>query len=300
MNEKHMQYILAVLKEGSFTAAAKRLYVSQPSLSQAVKAAEASLGTAIFDRSTEPVSLTPAGELYVNTASQILDLSANLKKQVEELSREESGSLRLGISVQRAMELLPLLYPKFKKQFPHVALELMEQGSALLEQTVLEGTVDIALLTTFPRHEGLVYELLKEEHLVLLVNKDCSLASRIPPGTPIDIREAANEEFICSRRGHSVRAILNSLFLERGIAPKLALETISIEVGKHMVAAAPLVMACPDSYVDADHGSDVPYKIYPIQGVTRPRHFYACYRKELYLTKYMHGFLDCLRELVQE
>ena len=42
------------------------------------------------------------------------------------------------------------------------------------------------------------------------------------------------------------------------------------------------------------------YKIYPIQGVTRPRHFYACYRKELYLTKYMHGFLDCLRELVQE
>ena len=234
MNEKHMQYILAVLKEGSFTAAAKRLYVSQPSLSQAVKAAEASLGTAIFDRSTEPVSLTPAGELYVNTARQILDLSANLKKQVEELSREESGSLRLGISVQRAMELLPLLYPKFKKQFPHVALELMEHGSALLEQTVLEGTVDIALLTTFPRHEGLVYELLKEEHLVLLVNKDCSLASRIPPGTPIDIREAANEEFICSRRGHSVRAILNSLFLERGIAPKLALETISIEVGKHM------------------------------------------------------------------
>ena len=103
---------------------------------------------------------------------------------------------------------------------------------------------------------------------MLLVNKDCSLASRIPPGTPIDIREAANEEFICSRRGHSVRAILNSLFLERGIAPKLALETISIEVGKHMVSAAPLVMACPDSYVDADHGSDVPYKIYPIQGVT--------------------------------
>ena len=55
MNEKHMQYILAVLKEGSFTAAAKRLYVSQPSLSQAIKAAESNLGTAIFDRSTEPV-----------------------------------------------------------------------------------------------------------------------------------------------------------------------------------------------------------------------------------------------------
>ena len=151
MNEKHMQYILAVLKEGSFTAAARKLYISQPSLSQAIKAAETSLGAAIFDRSTDPVSLTPAGRLYVEAADQISSISSNLKKQVEELNREESGLLRLGISVQRGMELLPVLYPRFRAQFPHVSLTLTEQGSANLEETVLEGAVDIALLTAYPR-----------------------------------------------------------------------------------------------------------------------------------------------------
>ena len=80
MNEKHMQYILAVLKEGSFTAAARKLYISQPSLSQAIKAAETSLGAAIFDRSTDPVSLTPAGRLYVEAADQISSISSRISK----------------------------------------------------------------------------------------------------------------------------------------------------------------------------------------------------------------------------
>lgn len=110
MNEKHMQYVLTVLKEGSFTGAARKLYVSQPSLSQIIKAAEANLGAPIFNRSTDPITLTPAGALYVKAAKQISTISTNLAKQVEELSNEEFGKIRLGISVQRGMELLPYLY----------------------------------------------------------------------------------------------------------------------------------------------------------------------------------------------
>ena len=161
MNEKHMQYVLTVLKEGSFTNAAKKLYVSQPSLSQIIKTAESNLGAPIFDRSTDPITLTPAGQLYVEAARQVTTISTNLRKQVEELSKEEFGTIRLGISVQRGMELLPELYPRFKKQFPHVGLELHEQGSATMEKSVLEGEVGIALLTTFPRHEELVYDLIQ-------------------------------------------------------------------------------------------------------------------------------------------
>ena len=103
MNEKHMQYVLTVLKEGSFTGAAKKLYVSQPSLSQIIKAAEANLGAPIFNRNTDPITLTPAGALYVKAAKQISTISTNLAKQVEELSNEEFGKIRLGISVQRGM-----------------------------------------------------------------------------------------------------------------------------------------------------------------------------------------------------
>lgn len=297
MNEKHMQYVLTVLKEGSFTNAAKKLYVSQPSLSQIIKTAESNLGAPIFNRSTEPITLTPAGQLYVEAARQVTTISTNLRKQVEELSNEEFGKIRLGISVQRGMELLPELYPRFKKRFPHVDLELHEQGSATMEKSVLEGEVGIALLTTFPKHADLYYDLIQEEQLVLIVNRDCALAKRIAPGTPIDILEAKDETFISSRPGHSVRAIQDSLFITRDMKPKIDLETISIEIGKHVVAASPVVMACPDAYVDTSNSTDSPYFSYPILGVENPRHFYACYRKDMYLTKYMKGFLEILHEL---
>ena len=297
MTEKHMQYVLTVLKEGSFTNAAKKLYVSQPSLSQIIKTAESNLGAPIFDRSTDPITLTPAGQLYVEAARQVTTISTNLRKQVEELSKEEFGTIRLGISVQRGMELLPELYPRFKKRFPHVGLELHEQGSATMEKSVLEGEVGIALLTTFPRHEELVYDLIQEEKLVLIVNRECELAKRIAPGTPIDILEARDETFISSQSGHSVRTIQDSLFITRDMKPKIDLVTISIEVGKHVVAASPVVMACPDSYVETDNSPDSAYFSYPILGVENPRHFYACYRKDMYLTKYMKGFLEILHEI---
>lgn len=297
MNEKHMQYVLTVLKEGSFTNAAKKLYVSQPSLSQIIKTAESNLGAPIFDRSTDPITLTPAGQLYVEAARQVTTISTNLRKQVEELSKEEFGTIRLGISVQRGMELLPELYPRFKKRFPHVGLELHEQGSATMEKSVLEGEVGIALLTTFPRHEELVYNLIQEEKLVLIVNRECELAKRIAPGTPIDILEARDETFISNQSGHSVRTIQDSLFITRDMKPKIDLVTISIEVGKHVVAASPVVMACPDSYVETDNSPDSAYFSYPILGVENPRHFYACYRKDMYLTKYMKGFLEILHEI---
>lgn len=297
MNEKHMQYVLTVLKEGSFTNAAKKLYVSQPSLSQIIKTAESNLGAPIFDRSTDPITLTPAGQLYVEAARQVTTISTNLRKQVEELSKEEFGTILLGISVQRGMELLPELYPRFKKRFPHVGLELHEQGSATMEKSVLEGEVGIALLTTFPRHEELVYDLIQEEKLVLIVNRECELAKRIAPGTPIDILEARDETFVSSQSGHSVRTIQDSLFITRDMKPKIDLVTISIEVGKHVVAASPVVMACPDSYVETDNSPDSAYFSYPILGVENPRHFYACYRKDMYLTKYMKGFLEILHEI---
>ncbi|SCH30313.1 HTH-type transcriptional activator CmpR [uncultured Clostridium sp.] len=297
MNEKHMQYVLTVLKEGSFTSAAKKLYVSQPSLSQIIKTAESNLGAPIFNRSTDPITLTPAGQLYVEAARQVTTISTNLVKQVEELSNEEFGKIRLGISVQRGMELLPELYPRFKKRFPHVEIELHEQGSATMEKSVLEGEVGIALLTTFPKHADLYYDLIQEEELVLIVNRDCALAKQIRPGTPIDILEAKDETFVSSRPGHSVRSIQDALFITRDMKPKIDLETISIEIGKRVVASSPVVMACPDAYVDTSNSAESPYFSYPILGVENPRHFYACYRKDMYLTKYMKGFLEILHAL---
>ena len=297
MNDKHIQSILTVLKEGSITNAAKKLYVSQPSLSQMIKAAEANLGAPIFNRTTDPITLTAGGRLYVDAARQVLTINANLEKQIEELKQEEFGTIRLGLPVQRSLEILPELYIRFSSRFPHVTLDLLEYGSGDVERNLLGGTIDIACLTTMPRHADLVYDLIRHEELVLLVNRDTDLARRIPAGTPVDVMEAAQELFICIKKGHSVRTLQDSLFISRELSPRIGLETGSIEVGKRVVASAKAVMICPNVYTERDLRGDCGYLVYPLLGVENNRHFYACYRKDLYLTRYMRGFLEILHEL---
>ena len=111
MNFKHISYVMTVLREGSITAASKKLFVSQPALSQTIKQIEQDLGAPIFDRSTEPISLTCAGQKYVEAAQRMLDIERNLRAEIAETKKEIHGRIRLGISVQRGLQILPLVVP---------------------------------------------------------------------------------------------------------------------------------------------------------------------------------------------
>ena len=85
VNLKHAQYVLAVLRTGSMTEAAKQLYISQPSLSQTIRQAEEQLGTPIFNRDTAPLSLTYAGQMYVKAAREVMSIDTNLLNEIEEI-----------------------------------------------------------------------------------------------------------------------------------------------------------------------------------------------------------------------
>lgn len=82
MNEKHIQYVLTIVQEGSFTAASKKLYVTQPSLSQTIKLIERDLGTPIFNRNTTPISLTSAGRKYVEAAQKVINIRRDLREEI--------------------------------------------------------------------------------------------------------------------------------------------------------------------------------------------------------------------------
>lgn len=297
MNIKHAQYMLTVLKEGSITAAAKKLYISQPSLSQMIKLVENTLGTPIFNRSTDPITLTYAGEKYIEAAKKILTINDNLIKEIEEINHEEHGTIKLGIPVQRAMQVMPYVLPRFYAKYPHVKVDVRESGSANTEAAVLDGNVDLACLTTYPKHEELNYILIEEEELVLLTSRNSQLAKRIPSGTPISITEAKNEKFISSKVGHSVRDTQDRLFVTYDIQPEILMETSSIEVGKRTAIACDAVMICPINYIEMTPELHPGCCVYPIQGIEQRRSFYVCHKKELYLTKYMRDFIEILSGL---
>lgn len=298
MNLKHAQYMITILQEGSITSAAKKLFISQPSLSQMVKLVETNLGTPIFNRATDPLTLTPAGVKYMEAAKHILTINANLAKEIAEINQEDHGKIRFGIPVQRGMLVLPKLLPAFYRLYPHVDVEIHEQGSGLMENMILDGTVDLACMTTTARHEDLKYILIENEELVLLASKNTKLAGRIPNGTPIHITEAADEKFVSNKPGHSIRAVQDNLFISNDIHPKIILETVSIEVEKKVCLACDAVMICPRSYIEQTPEM-LDAATYPILYAGGQRHCYLCYRKNLYLTKYMQDFIRILTETTQ-
>ncbi len=294
MNIRHIQYVLTILREGSITAASKKLFVSQPALSQTLKQIEQDLGATIFDRTTDPISLTYAGQQYVDAALQVLDIDRNLRARIAETKKELHGRLRLGISMQRGLQILPQVIPDFSRMYPYIRIELIEHGSATLEHMTAEGQCDLALITTNEKPNKLHYELIESEEVVLMAARSTELAHRFSDGEPIEITQAQNEKFVSMREGHSVRTIQDRLFERHHLTPTILMETTNMEAGKHVAARANAVMLIPQVYVT----QDLQYRVqcHPVLNNDYERHFYLCYRRGMYLTRYMTDFIRLVCE----
>lgn len=291
MNLKQALYIKTIAECGSITAAAKKLYVSQPSLSQMLRHVEEELGLSLFDRSVSPFRLTYAGERYLHAASIMLDANEQLEEQLREIRQEESGRLRLGISVSRGLQVLPLVIPEFQKRYPNVDLELTECGSAALEDLLLQGQIDLALAALESTGNSLCYELIEQETIGILAGHDSKLARRLPSGTPVTIEDTEDDYLVSLTRGHSARLVQDWLLRKAGMEPKILVETDALEIGKRVTLASGACMVLPsiyiDNYVAIKHG-----EFFPLTGFDHNRHFYACYRKDAFVPKYMREFID--------
>ena len=296
MNIRHAQYVLTILSEGGFTAAAKKMYISQPSLSQTIKQMEANLGMPIFNRTGDSLKLTYAGQLYVEAARKIMVIYDSLLREIEDLKDEVHGKLRLGVSMQRGASLLPVVIPAFVRRYPHVEIELAEHGSGLLERMVADGQCDVALVTTNPKVNQLEYRLLENERLVLMAARTTNIARRFDDGAEIDITDAMHEAFVSLKIGHSVRVIQDRMFTDHNIAPRLLVESDSFETAKHVAARSNAVMITPSVYVESVPELRALVKCFPIRDPGSERHFFACCRKGVYLTRYVEDFIALVSE----
>lgn len=285
LNLKQALYIKTIAEEGGVTAAAKKLYISQPSLSQMLHQVEADIGLPLFDRSTFPVRPTYAGECFLRAASHMLNIQDHLEQELQEIRQEDRGRIRLGISIQRSVHLLPKILPQFIQQYPHVSLMLQEAGSADLEQQVLEGQVDLALASTEATYSGLNYRLLQTETVGILAGANSPLAGSLPSGTPISLDKALNTPFVSLKQGHNLRVIQEKLFQALGQQPQILLETDSLEAARQLTLSCGCCMLCTNSYVSRDE------LFYPLKDYKNSRHFYACYEDGRILSQYMEYFI---------
>ena len=127
LNTRILEYVVAIAEEKSISAAAEKLYVSQPSLSQSLIGLENSLGVKLFNRSTIPLRPTPAGETFVDAAIRILSIQRELENRLGDMAKTGYGTIVVGISSFRNSVVTPLVLPVFNRAYPNVHVRLIEE-----------------------------------------------------------------------------------------------------------------------------------------------------------------------------
>ena len=165
----YKEYIYAVYRERSFSKAAQVLHTSQPWLSAKVKEVEQTLGAPLFDRSTSPLTVTPAGEYYVAQAEKIMQVEAEMDQYFEALRQASAGRLRIGSSMFFCTYVLPALLAGFQKDHPGVTLTFEEGATAILSEKLLRGDLDVILEAEKPEQTGIRSILWEREEILLAV-----------------------------------------------------------------------------------------------------------------------------------
>lgn len=177
--ETTAKYAYEVYKKGSFTKAAKNLFISQPSLSAAISKLEAELGFRIFDRSTVPCSLTPQGKIYIEGIEEILEIENKMRKKINDCS--DNRSLTVGGASFASYLLLTKICSGFFEKYPQISvtLDIGNVGSSLsLIEKIERNELDI-LVTYADKHPNISVEPICEERLIIAMHKKMPGAEKL-------------------------------------------------------------------------------------------------------------------------
>ena len=172
MDLKDLNYIVTIADEGSISQAAEKLFMAQSSLSQALRVYETELGTPIFMRTTRGVRPTAAGQAFIDHARQMLGSYRRAQSEVWDIEGLQGGQVELGISSYRGMYLLPPVLARFKGLYPNVHVEITELDSFDLEDRILKGLLDIALIALPPVRLREQVDFLLRDEIILVTTAD--------------------------------------------------------------------------------------------------------------------------------
>ena len=163
------EYVYAVYQERSFSRAAQRLFISQPALSSKVKKVEERVGAPLFDRSTNPIRLTPAGKCYVEAVEQVMGIEDELRSRLAQLADQREGAITIGASAYFCSYVLSELAMEFQRRYPGYVVSLLEGNTSDLTKCLQSGVIDF-MLDIYPLDTNLFQgQLWGQEELILAV-----------------------------------------------------------------------------------------------------------------------------------
>ncbi len=247
MTLTELKYIVAVARERHFGRAAEACFVSQPTLSVAIKKLEEELGTQIFERRTSEVTTTPAGERIVSQAQRVLDEAGRIKEIARQGKDPLAGPLRLGVIYTIGPYLLPSLVRQLLKDAPQMPLLLTENFTVKLLELLKNGEIDVAIMALPLPETGLLMQAVYDEPFIIAVPRLHPWAKR----KSIPSEDLKKETMLLLGSGHCFRDhVLEvcpelSRFSSSAEGIQKTFEGSSLETIRHMVGSGLGVTVLP-------------------------------------------------------
>ena len=212
MDTKILEYVIAIAEEKSLSKAAERLYLSQPALSQRLKKLEDELGTPLFLREKNGLSITDAGRIYINGAHSILQIKREALKKISSMSRSNKNTLRFACATSSAIECLPA----FRELYPDIEILSQRCNSPKAKEDLIMGRADLGIvltaslehtvleylpLWTFYSLSRMVIRKSPRKRSMPVISKNSgmiTLFSPTPPLLPVTVKNRSSARCSCS------------------------------------------------------------------------------------------------------
>jgi LysR family hydrogen peroxide-inducible transcriptional activator len=256
-----LRYIVAVARERHFGRAAEACFVSQPTLSVAIKKLEEELDVKLFERGATEVSVTPLGEEIVRQAQSVLEQAGAIKEIAKRGKDPLSGPLRLGVIYTIGPYLLPMLVKQMIERVPQMPLVLQENFTVKLLEMLRTGELDAAIMAEPFPDTGLAVAPLYDEPFVIAVPASHPLARR----KAIPAEELKKETMLLLGTGHCFRDHVLEVcpeyarFSSHAEGIRKSFEGSSLETIKHMVASGMGITVVPQLSVPPEPQPHVVY-----------------------------------------
>ncbi len=232
MELRQLEYFQMASRLKNITRAAKRLRVSQPNITVAIKKLEAELGIQLFDRSQKQLSLTPEGAVFLERVNTALRCLNDAVAEVNDFKQLQKGVIKIGIPSMMGAFLFPKIFSGFQTRHPSLDVLLFEEGSIAIREMLDRDELDFGIVITSDASPSLNILPMTRSQLVACVPAASSLAKK----NKITNEDIADANLIVMKQGSYLRQIVQDRFHAINVKPNIVLESSQITTIKGLVA----------------------------------------------------------------
>ncbi|WP_353149595.1 LysR substrate-binding domain-containing protein [Pollutimonas bauzanensis] len=269
-----MQLMVNVAGAQSMTKGAERSFLSLPAASNRVKNLENHLGTALFYRNSQGVTLTPSGEAFVRHARIVLRQLEHLRGDIQEYASGVKGRVRVYANTTAMNEFMPNILATYLAAHPDVNVELRERLSYLVVKAVADGTADIGITAQEGGGENIEFLPYRTDRLVLVTHKDHALAEH----KSVDFDDTLSYDYVGLSEASAIHAFLLQAADDLGRVLRFRVEVSNFEAACRMIAAHVGIGVVPETAARR-YVKDLPLQIISLNDAWALRRLHICVRQ---------------------